>query len=96
MRPTTLGTQEVDRPDLQFSAKEACPSMTKPMEKDWVPLKRLARYMIRAPELVVEYGFVGSADDGGEVVHTVVDWGSCGTTCRSLSGRARIAQGNVL
>lgn len=49
---------------MQIYAKEACSSMSKPREKDWTLLRRMARYLIRAPELVIEYKFEESCDEG--------------------------------
>lgn len=42
-------------PDLQFCAKEACRPMA--LEKDLVLLKMIAKYMVHAPEAVIEYGY---------------------------------------
>lgn len=43
------------RPDSQFCTKEACRSTSIAREKDWVLLKRIAKYLIHAPEVVIEY-----------------------------------------
>ena len=42
-----------DRPDVQFSAKEICRRMSRPRQRDWESLKRLARYLVRYPELII-------------------------------------------
>ena len=34
-----------DRPDIQYSVKEICRRMAKPVESDWKKLIRLARYI---------------------------------------------------
>ena len=41
-----------DRPDIQYSVKEVCRRMAKPVESDWQKLVRLARYLKGAPRLV--------------------------------------------
>ena len=41
-----------DRPDIQFTANEACRCMAKPTKNGWTALKRLARYLIGCPRLV--------------------------------------------
>lgn len=48
-------------------------------------LKRMARYLVHAPEFAIEHGFEQSAEEG-IVVYTDIDWGSCRTTGRSTSG----------
>ena len=35
----------LDRPDLQFAAKEVCRSMQNPTTTDWNKLKRMVRYI---------------------------------------------------
>ena len=36
----------LDRPDLQFAAKQASRYMATPRVSDWAPLKRIARYLV--------------------------------------------------
>lgn len=66
----------LDSPDLQCCAEDAA---------EWVLLKRLARYLIHAPQLVFEYKSEESGD-GGIIVYTDSDWCSWCTTCRYTSG----------
>lgn len=58
--------------------------MSKPMEKDWAPVKRLARHVIHTTELVIKCGVAVSADEGVVVVVvcTYSDW----ATRRSTRG----------
>ena len=42
-----------DRVDVQFAAKEARRGMSKPNKKDHRKLKRLARYLIQHPRLIL-------------------------------------------
>ena len=41
-----------DRPDIQYSVKEVCRRMAKPVKSDWNKLVRLARYLKGSPRLV--------------------------------------------
>ncbi|CAK0818994.1 unnamed protein product [Prorocentrum cordatum] len=45
----------LDRPDLQFSAKEAARVMQAPTVGGWEALKRMGRYLLGAPRLVATY-----------------------------------------
>ena len=73
-----------DRPDLQYSCKEASRRMAKPRQADWTLLKRIGRYLVGAPRLVQT--FVWQDGIGDITVHTDSDWAGCRTTCRSTSG----------
>ena len=44
-----------DRPEIQFAAKEAARVMQSPAVGGWQALKRIVRFLIGAPWLVVEY-----------------------------------------
>ena len=45
----------LDRPDLQFSAKEAARCMQSPTTGGWEALKRIGRYLIGCPRVVTRY-----------------------------------------
>ena len=47
----------LDRPDLQYAAKETCRDMSQPTEESWRRLKRLARFLQHRPRLVWKYPF---------------------------------------
>ena len=49
---TRLNYLAMDRPDLQFSAKEISKKMAKPRAADWSKLKRLARYLVGTPRML--------------------------------------------
>ena len=53
-RPSSarLHNLSLDRPDLQFAAKQASRFMATPRVSDWAPLKRIARYLVGYPRLV--------------------------------------------
>ena len=72
-----------DRLDLQFACKEVCRWMARPSLHAWKSLKRICRYLLRAPRLV--YSFpqqtVSSID-----AYTDTDWAGCPKTRKSTSG----------
>ena len=72
-----------DRLDVQFACKEVCRWMARPSLHAWKSLKRICRYLVRAPRLV--YSFpqqtVSSID-----VYTDTDWAGCPKTRKSTSG----------
>jgi hypothetical protein len=73
----------MDRPDLQFGAKECCRWMSRPTELAWTALKRLCRYLVGAPRLVYSYPKqVASVTD----VYSDTDWSGCPITRKSTSG----------
>lgn len=85
----------LDRPGLLFCAKEACRSMSKPWEKDWVLLKRIAWHLIHRPELVNDNKFDRPCDEG-IVMYTDSGWCSCRATRRSTSGGVLCVGGHVV
>lgn len=68
--------------------------MRRPREKGWVLLKRIARYLVHAPDFVIEYKFEQSAEQG-TVLYTDSDWGSCRITRRSTSGGVLCIGGGI-
>ena len=72
-----------DRPDVQYSAKEICRSMSSPTEMSMSALKRLCRYLLGAKRLVYQY--VWQSADRVEC-YSDTDWSGCGRTRRSTSG----------
>ena len=73
----------MDRPDLQYAAKEACRGMAKPLRMHLNALRRIARYLIGAPRLVWEFGWQGEEDVS---VFSDANWAGCRRTARSTSG----------
>lgn len=67
--------------------RELCRSMSRPLVGDWARLKKLARCLLCALELAIEYRLAESMH-GREVVCTGSDSGSCRETRRSRSGLA--------
>ena len=73
----------LDRPDLQFAAKEICRWMSAPTELAWQGLKRLGRYIVGLPRLVYKYPW----QDASTVdVYSDTDWSGCPVTRKSTSG----------
>ena len=73
----------LDRPDIQYAAKEACRGMAKPLRLHLKALRRLARYLIGAPRLVWMFGWQGKEDVN---VYSDANWAGCRRTARSTSG----------
>jgi len=73
----------LDRPDLQFGAKEVCRWMATPTDLAWTALKRLCRYLAGVPRLVYSYPRqVASTVD----IYSDTDWSGCPVTRKSTSG----------
>ena len=81
-----LNYLSMDRPDLQFSAKEVAKRMAKPREEDWSKLKRVARYLVGAPRLVQKFQWQRMP----EKLHTFTDsdWAGDRESRKSTSGGA--------
>ena len=43
----------LDRPDIQFATKEICRELAKPTERGMQKMKRLARYLLQSPRIVL-------------------------------------------
>ena len=75
----------LDRPDSQFATTEICREMAKPTEKGMLKMKRLARYMLQLPRVILEYK-PKVEDDGIIDVYSDSDWAGCIRTRKSTSG----------
>ena len=74
----------VDRPDISFSVKELCRHMAAPTNKNEEALKRLARYLLGCPRLVVHFQW--QTPMKALLVMTDSDWAGCTRTRKSTSG----------
>jgi len=75
----------LDRPDIQFATKEICREMARPTEKGMLKMKRLARYLLQFPRVVLEYN--PSVEECGIIdVYSDSDWAGCVRTRKSTSG----------
>ena len=73
-----------DRPDIQFATKEICRGMCTPTKGDVRKLRRLGRYLVTKPRMIIKYGWqvlqhkmTGFSDS---------DFAGCRRTARSTSG----------
>ncbi len=75
-----------DRPELLYSAKEACRRMAKPCEGHWGLLKRIGRFLLGTPRVAQVFRWQSAA----QLVEAFVDsdWAGCRRTLRSTSGGA--------
>ena len=90
-----------DRPDLLFAAKECSRSMSSPTEQDFEKLKRLGRYLVSQPRVVVHYPWQSAValrdQTGGSsrvVGYSDSDWAGCKETRRSTSGGSIMVGGH--
>ena len=84
----------LDRPDIQYAVKEICRCMSAPARSDLAKLRRLARYLIERPRLVVKYPFQGEhAEISG---YSDSDWAGCRRTAKSTSGGVVMRGGHFL
>jgi len=75
-----------DRPDIAFSVKELARTMSAPTNGCWDKLKRLARYLLHAPRMILKFDFQKFPDK--MKTYTDADWAGCKTTRKSTSGGA--------
>ena len=81
-----------DRADIQFAVKELCRGMAKPTRGDWRKIKRLGRYLIGKPRVVVKY--VYQEENKNITGYTDSNWAGCKKTAKSTSGDA-ITRGSI-
>ena len=85
----------LDRPDLQFAAKELCRMIARPTTGCWRKLKRLERYLVNYPRLTVKFEDIGTVPS--EVrVFSDSDWAGCLRTRRSTSGGCVTLNGTAI
>ena len=79
-----LGFLALDRPDIQFGAKEAERGMARPTVRHQRMLKRCARYLLQARTLT--WCFARQRFPRCILVRSDTDWAGCPLTRRSTSG----------
>jgi hypothetical protein len=86
----------LDRCDIQYATKEVCRCMSKPTKGGMAKMKRLARYLLEAPEGILRYN--SSGDDLLDRIKVYVDsdWAGCKSTRKSTSGGAITWGGGLL
>ncbi len=82
-----------DRLDVQFACKEVCRWMAHPTLHSWKALKRICRYLNRAPRLV--YVFKRQSVDSVDV-YTDTYWAGCPKTRKSASGGCVMLGGHAI
>ena len=83
-----------DRPDIAFSVKELCRGMSSPTNRDADALKRLCRYLLGRPRLILHY--VWQSETKYVDVFSDSDWAGCIKTRKSTSGGALLRGSHVL
>lgn len=73
-----------ERPDLQYSVKECARHMARPQAGSWAPLKKIGRYLLYRPRLVLEYKV--QAQPRCISVYSDSDWAGCARARCSTSG----------
>ena len=73
-----------DRADVQYCIKEGCRDMSRPTQGSWGMLKRIVRYLIRAPRLVQQ--FARQPLPAELQVWSDSDYAGCSKTRKSTSG----------
>ena len=73
-----------DRADIQYAVKEICRGMANPTRGDWRKLKRLGRFLIGRPRVVISYGY--QSEEEPLLGFSDSDWAGCRRTARSTSG----------
>ena len=70
-----------DRFDIQFSVKEMCRKMSDPNEEDMIKLKRLGRYLVGNPRVIIKYKWQNNVTK--VTVWTDTDHAACMRTRKS-------------
>ena len=79
-----------DRVDIQFATKEICRGMCNPTKGDVRRLRRLGRYLITVPRVVIKY--VWQRQTEVMTGFTDSDFAGCRQTAKSTSGGAIVAK----
>ena len=75
-----------DRPDIRYTVKELCRSMSKPTMGSFRRLKRLARYLKSHPRMVQKIKFGKELEEDGVRVMVDSDFAGCVETRKSTNG----------
>jgi len=81
-----LNYLSADRPDIQFGVKEICRGMAAPQMKHLTMLKRMARYLVGRPVLILNFGICDEKDFETIIGYSDSDWAGCKRTRKSTSG----------
>ena len=83
-----------DRPELQFSVKEACRCMSAPTVAAWTRVKRIGRFLINAPRAILV--FKRQPLPRVLTVWCDSDFAGCRSSRKSTSGGALVLGGHAL
>ena len=74
----------LDRPDIQYAAKEVCMEMSRPTAQSFQKLKRIGQYLFSKPRLVWEFSY----QEKVACLDACVDanWAACRRSRKSTSG----------
>jgi hypothetical protein len=86
----------LDRMDIQYATKEACREMAAPTEKSMAKMKRIARYLLNHPRVIICFRAGDETDDEIIDVFSDSDWAGCKKTRRSTSGGAMLVSGGLV
>jgi len=84
----------LDRPDIQYAAKEASRKMSAPEAGDWALLKRIGRYLKKVPRLVQLFQW--QEWPSGIDTYVDSDWAGCKRTAKSTSGGVMMLGAHVI
>ena len=73
-----------DRPDISFSVKEMCRTMSQPTNKSWEKLVRVGKYLQRNPRMVISFDW--QQPENEFQVYSDANWAGCIKTRKSTSG----------
>jgi hypothetical protein len=83
-----------DRPDIGYAVKELCRGMAKPTSRHASALKRLARYLVGRPRVVLHFEWQSAPATLD--VYSDSDWAGCAVTRRSTTGGVLMRGSHVL
>ena len=85
----------LDRPDIQYAAKEVCRDMSKPTAGSMARIKRLARYLLEHPQAIIKFRAEGGGS-GRIDVYSDSDWAGCTRSRRSTTGGIMMVDGGAV
>ena len=81
-----IGYLALDRPDLQYSAKECARGMSTPLVRHLNMMKRIARYLLHSPCMI--WVWRKQRWPGRILARSDTDWAGCPVTRKSTNGTA--------
>ena len=83
-----------DRPDIQYAVKECCRGMSAPTRGDLKKLRRLGRYLVERPRMIIEFNY--QKNEGTMYGYSDSDWAGCKRTAKSTSGGCMLLGGHCI